>query len=312
MQLAIQAQLPVELGGLAASALYLTSETSQSAFPSPRLLELARATRKRWEGRDDVPSEANLMANVHLGNASSLDALDLILSHHAPRLADELQSKQKPRLGLIIVDSLAAPSRADFATNTLSGLNDRAKALCLIGDALKRLAHDLQLVAVVVNQVSDVFFDPSPVFRTEPSSENGLVIPRQGVEDELELTYDAQARFFSGQAPDLPKQAALGLVWANAVDVRIMLSLTRRRMTGDEKGEKESVKRATSVFSPFAPPGSVDYVIREEGILVVSGVYGVGERWPLKSGRRVEVVEASEDELWAPLNSEAEYEVQVP
>jgi DNA repair protein RAD57 len=322
MQLAIQAQLPVELGGLAASALYLTSETSQSAFPSNRLLEIARTVRTAIEGAKGAPTQAELLANVHLGNAADFEALDLILAHHARGLATELRARRKPRLGLLIVDSIAAPSRADFATNTISGLNDRAKALSLLSDLLKRLACDLKLAVVVVNQVSDVFSIPlvRRIGSNSLSSEGGGSLlpppPRQtDDDDELELSYDAQARFFDGQAPALHKQAALGLVWANAVDTRLMFSLTRRQHRSE--GAAATIRRATLVFSPFAPPGSVDYIIGEPGLIAVSDVYSVGDRWPIKAAQMEEEqmrADLDEEALWASvkLNSDAEFEVQVP
>jgi DNA repair protein RAD57 len=43
------------------------------------------------------------------------------------------------------------------------------------------------------------------------------------------MLYSTQARWFSGQSQGYRKEASLGIVWANAVNTRIMMSRTLRR-----------------------------------------------------------------------------------
>ncbi len=124
------------------------------------------------------------------------------------------------------------------------------------------------------------------------------------------MSYRAQSQHFSGQARDNPKEASLGLVWANGVSVRVMLARTGRRRAidmrdlgrkkrrldaweremqeeyraerrdggvaendEDEDWQSTLIRRARLVFSPLAPPASIDYVIVEGGIRAVSDVY---------------------------------------
>jgi len=125
------------------------------------------------------------------------------------------------------------------------------------------------------------------------------------------MLYRTQARWFSGQTEVLPKEASLGIVWANAVNTRVMLSRTGRRRLLDQVDLTESarkrsrregnaeadvdlaedgpprasvladntkptlVRRLHVVFSPFAPPGTVDFVITPSGIHSLPGSYRV-------------------------------------
>lgn len=306
LQLALRVQLPRQCGGIGASALYLTSETSQSAFPSPRLAQLARLV--ATDAPDASMTEESLLQGVHLGTAATLEALDLVISHHAPRLAVEEAGKGRPRIGLVVIDSLAAPSRADFPTHTLAGLTERARALAILGDRLRQLAHELDLAVVVVNQVADVFRDAEASLPSTPGAEDAPANEAGDATicaDELVVSYDSQARLFGGQAPDHGKQAALGLVWANAVDTRLMLSHTGRvhrallAPTRDVSPMSSSsspadaahaaepitasslgVRRASLVYSPFAAPASLEYVVEARGLVGIGPVLDLGERWP--------------------------------
>ena len=113
------------------------------------------------------------------------------------------------------------------------------------------------------------------------------------------MLYKTQARWFSGESDTLRKEASLGIVWANAVNTRVMLSRTGRRRllnsddlsvikrkrrldnqdnSDEDDGEVEGLGRSINehkptlirrmhlVFSPFAPPGTVDYVITSSGV----------------------------------------------
>jgi DNA repair protein RAD57 len=185
--------------------------------------------------------------------------------------------------------------------------------LCLIADKLKLLAETQNMAIVVINQVTDVFQfssgpsnvpsrpeSPSPVIThqsgstVQDGSNNTLEEPTPtDVPDQPTMTYKRQSRYFSGQSQSYPKEASLGLVWANAVNVRIMLSRTGRRRLLDpedlgrkrvrlaaydreiqhEQGvvsedtfEPTLIRRMHLVFSPFARQDMLDYVILQSGI----------------------------------------------
>ncbi|KAJ3482639.1 hypothetical protein NLI96_g6850 [Meripilus lineatus] len=115
-----------------------------------------------------------------------------------------------------------------------------------------------------------------------------------------EILYKDQAKLF-GRADSIPgenkKEAVLGLVWANIINARIMLTRTermqdlhdhdirpnKRRRTNEYTGgpspptsnnasERHSIRirRLTVVFNQSSPPTSLDYVVTQQGISVVN------------------------------------------
>lgn len=258
--------------------------------------------------------------------------------HRHPRAPISRPSAPSPQpTRLLILDSLTALLRGAETsfTSSSAGLTARSRHLCSIGDKLKALAVEYELAVVVINQVSDVFDrrpiipkpivddnDPPPplngAFRhtqsQHPSSSQSLNLTHDqawyAAGPDPPLLYNTQGRWFSGQASNGKKEAALGVVWANTINTRIMLSRTGRRrvVTPDELGEKEYevsgrrieveegtaepglqtrlegegnqkmlVRRAHLIFSPFAPPATVDFVIRPSGVSGLAGSYTFDE-----------------------------------
>ncbi|WVO23605.1 uncharacterized protein IAS62_004960 [Cryptococcus decagattii] len=229
---------------------------------------------------------------------------------------------------LIILDSLTALLRGGSASSpatrpaatSSSFLTERSKHLCVVADLLKALAVTYDVAVVVINQVSDVFprhvpassfGSPPAAAGTPPSSAWDQTQPfgpgmaqhqassGKGNGGDPPMLYASQSRWFSGQSDVLNKEASLGIVWANAVNVRIMLSRTgRRRMLDqndlrpvkrrrprdqdededqnqDEEAEAKPtlIRRMHVVFTPFCPSGTVDYAITPSGIHSLPGSY---------------------------------------
>ena len=59
------------------------------------------------------------------------------------------------------------------------------------------------------------------------------------------MLYATQSKWFSGQSSARTKEAALGVVWANAINVRLMLSRTGRRRVIGQDDVEEGVERGT-------------------------------------------------------------------
>lgn len=97
---------------------------------------------------------------------------------------------------LIVLDSIAAPFRRDHKSNKSSG--DRSNAILHIAQTLKRLAHQLNLAVVVINQVRSVF---SP--------------------DDGSLAKNNHGTSFEIEAQNVI--AALGMAWHHCVSVRVLL-----------------------------------------------------------------------------------------
>ena len=102
---------------------------------------------------------------------------------------------------------------AKISTATLA---DRSRNLSAIAAQLHALASTHQLAVVAINRVTDVW---------EPRPDADMGFPG-------ELIYADHARLFGRAEGDgvlSKKSAALGLVWANQVNTRIMLARTERR-----------------------------------------------------------------------------------
>ncbi|GAA5834460.1 hypothetical protein JCM11251_007014 [Rhodosporidiobolus azoricus] len=193
LQTSLTCQLPPSLGGLAGGALFISSE---GTVPSGRLLSLAEGIVAAVPSdHDDLPiSPWDLLDNVHTEKAPDVETLDTLLSYHVPAAIERInalaaagatrpsalspsadplpsqflsQNRQTPPqpplpVRLIVVDSIAAPFRAETETGS-SGFAVRARDFAQLGDTLKRLAHVYNCAVLVINQVTDVFDSRAPL-----------------------------------------------------------------------------------------------------------------------------------------------------
>ena len=285
--------------------------TSERALSTDRLVELATTLLAVHDPTRRL-RETELLDNIHTNLCKDIDALDhalsfvlpaLLRSRHPPSISPLLGHRIPPSsthpapIRLLIIDSITALLRGETAfSSTAAGLTQRSRHLCFVADKLKALAVEFRLAVVVVNQVSDVFTRPTAATPSAPSQSNSFPLG-QFVNHGREppMLYATQARWFSGQSESLQKEASLGIVWANAVNTRVMLSRTGRRRllnqddlsrrkrpkpederqgdgdedvvgAGGEDHKPTLVRRMHLVFSPFAPPSTVDYVITESGV----------------------------------------------
>jgi DNA repair protein RAD57 len=314
LQLCVAGQLPTSSAELLPSgAILLTSERKVSFS---RLEELARHIDTQTDPKAAKLAAKTLLDNVHTLHITEVDGLDHALAYIIPAMISRISAKSgrdgSLPIRLLVIDSIGALFRSSFETG-FSGLTQRSRMLCLIADKLKLLAETQNMAIVVINQVTDVFQfssgpsnvpsrpeSPSPVIThqsgstVQDGSNNTLEEPTPtDVPDQPTMTYKRQSRYFSGQSQSYPKEASLGLVWANAVNVRIMLSRTGRRRLLDpedlgrkrvrlaaydrevqhEQGvvsedtfEPTLIRRMHLVFSPFARQDMLDYAILQSGI----------------------------------------------
>lgn len=215
-------------------------------------------------------------------------------------------------LRLIILDSLAALIRVSFESSG-AGLSLRSVALATIADKLKSLAVAHNLAILVVNQVTDAFNDPWGVGDSWTRAEADAAAAAEDQDDKIEpdldqlatseqrkrklaamnwmkwdgngegvaggkvvLDYSDQSKWFNGSSPSFNKEAALGLVWSNCIDTRIMLSRTHRyrlielsasQPNGTGGPRKGLIRRMHLIFGTNAPGGGrVDYVVGEREV----------------------------------------------
>ena len=238
---------------------------------------------------------------------------------------------------LVVIDSIAAPFRGSEASSSTlpSAVNSsgsrhiaqRTRDLAEIAHLLYRLAQRHDLAVVIINQVSDVF---SRADQSLPSPYNdGFGNPKDDMADCNGLPLDYRhyshvSRFFSGEdAGSGEKMAVFGLAWTKCINSRIMLSRTgrrRRKMDGavvlrtagiDEDGAEvngldegtEEVRRADVVFSPFCERGSIEYALRQQGLVAIgehSSRPRAGKAGISNTTEKAKVLHTDEDEegLW--------------
>ena len=185
---------------------------------------------------------------------------------------------------LVIIDALTELFHSSEKTSKAT-LFDRSKDLNEIASALHTIAGTHNVAVVVINEVIDRF-ERGPA----PSSSTDLI-------------YSDKSRWFNtcNSVPgENTKEASLGLVWANQLNARVMLSKTGRRRYIDESELLQSqqqpqkkarvgsdssapqqptydddtqqatlVRRLSVIFSSVSAPVSMDYIITHEGFRVL-------------------------------------------
>jgi DNA repair protein RAD57 len=280
LQLSLLVQLPVDQGGLNGSACYFTTSAS---LPTPRLIQLLHEHPLLAGSRSTLD---NIQTSATKSVASLLHALSEIL----PASIVAAKARSTP-LKLLVIDSLADVVLEDAKVSTAT-LADRSRNLSAIAAQLHALAATHQLAVVAINRATDVW---------ERGADADLGVPG-------ELIYADHARLF-GRAEGggtSKKSAALGLVWANQVNARIMLARTerrhhhhrhhydhydrhrhhqpqrhgavaaapteshdRKRQRSDEDDEDVVlvlVRRLSVVFSSVCAPASVDFIVTSRGV----------------------------------------------
>ncbi|VDC05362.1 unnamed protein product [Peniophora sp. CBMAI 1063] len=259
LQLSLCVQLPSHLKGLSGSTCYLTT---YSGLPTPRLVEIY----------SEHPAFRNLRINA-LENITTLatkssEYLKTVLAAQLPALLAD--KRRTMPVKLLVIDVLADLFSEDGKTTT-SQLAERSRGLGEISALLHGLASQYGLAVVVLNRVVDVF---------EYTAAQGTA---------HELVYAEQAKLFSSGnsvAAEQRKKAALGLVWANQVNARIMLTRTNRRRMVEGAGPKRPrisdssgrppvvaasdddilIRRLSILFSTVSPPSSTDFIVTQRGV----------------------------------------------
>lgn len=291
--------------------MYITTERKMT-FKRPKEIALHNLSAQQTDLSSPVRGVGAILDNIHTIHAPTIEAFETLLFYGLPiqfdKMAAETGGDRLP-IRTLVIDSIGSLYRSSFEAG---GLFERSKALCQIADRLKELAVAHDVAVVTINQVADVFH--GEISLEVPSRTETPVIPQDSLPssaptsgslpiDPTEfwaaspggskppMAYKAQSQYFSGQTKSNHKEASLGLVWANAVNVRIMLSRTGRRrllepedlawkktrtsgsgsddrQEGDmiEDADPTLIRRLHLVFSPFAPAGFKDFVILTSGM----------------------------------------------
>ncbi|ODA81036.1 hypothetical protein RJ55_03998 [Drechmeria coniospora] len=235
LALCLAVQLPPPRG-LGKQALYISTE---SGLATQRLAQILGSS-PILQAIDDAdrPSLDNILSTV----TPDLESQDHIVEYQVPVLLE------RHRIGLLVVDSVAANYRAEFERQGSRGSNMAARSTELIrlGALLRNLARRHELAVVVANQVADRFSSPSiGVPRNAPhgsmasgtpgstprenhSSPTSFSFPPDGQPAPPALRLEHQQRWFTGWGDDPHpsyglKTPSLGLVWSTQISCRIAL-----------------------------------------------------------------------------------------
>jgi len=153
-QMAVNVQLPEEIGGLHGSCVYIDTENT---FRPERIEQMVNGL----EIDDEVPAYETFLEHIHVAKGYNSDH-QMLLVDSARELASELKDTDYP-VRLFIVDSLTAHFRAEYSGR--GTLSVRQQKLNKHMYDLAKIADDFNAVVIVTNQVQSnpaVFFgDPT-------------------------------------------------------------------------------------------------------------------------------------------------------
>lgn len=150
------------------------------------------------------------------------------------------------RIGLIVLDSIAAPLRADLGA--AGDAPERARWLIAVAAALLRLNAEAGVAVVIVNQVTDIVEGDGGALEMA-ASEGVRYVPRRSAA-------------WSGGRWARP---ALGPAWDACVAHRIML--THPRLGGDGGAASGACRRGLCLMrSPLAPAAALTFELGAGGL----------------------------------------------
>ncbi|KAF9066871.1 P-loop containing nucleoside triphosphate hydrolase protein [Rhodocollybia butyracea] len=294
LRMSLLVQLSSKFGGLSGSACFLLTS---GKLPTSRIMDICEnhplLASSEQCGLDDIHTMP--VPNVEF----MIHGLSKLLPDFVQRklIEHESNSTIKP-IRLVIIDALGELFHSSDKTSSQT-LVQRSHNITEISSHLHSIASKYSIIIIVLNEVLDAF-------------DRGLDT------DELGLSYANQSRWF-GRAHSLPgedrKEASLGLVWANQINARIMMSRTGRRrdikheptkrrradvgyiaqnLCADDTDRLEIVRRLSIIFSSVSAPGSVDYIVDAGGITALEGT----EDAP--TGKSAPVAQPTVDQLGPP------------
>ncbi|KAF9177057.1 DNA repair protein xrcc3 [Haplosporangium sp. Z 11] len=286
LQLCLTVQLPLHMGGLDGSAVWLSTE---GKLPYNRLESMIGHFVSKHKAALPTLEADEIRQNIYFDDMPDQESQLQTLNYHLPILIDDSHQAQKsdgsvdsdqesenqPRkkpVKLIVIDSITNNFRSELTISTSSdqsgnqgsgssfreSILQRSSELCEIGLRLRALADQYGLTVICVNQVTDVF---QPDTALLPSSESSVF-------DAMKL-----------------KKPALGLVWENTINARVVLQRSRllELQDSDPYAEAESSEPQRTLSVIFAPwtasssngsdsahTGYCQYRIDETGVV---GVY---------------------------------------
>jgi RAD51-like protein 2 len=283
MQLALDVQIPPELGGAGGSAVYIDTEGSMA----PARLEQMASSLSRHLGSMARRRGSPALNEAVATRCAPLALMDRVHVYRCNSLAEQLALLcppsgdgplgaflgAHPDVRLVLLDSVAFHFRyggldgegSFLPAGTGSGGGGggsggaseaaaRARLLQQMGGGLHRLAASYRLAVVVINQMTTKL-DGAPTMYAAPSAAGGA-----GAGSSSSSSSDAlDAHSGSGSSSRLVP--ALGETWAHVPTHRVLLQWGAPTADGSAPPRvAQLVKSATQ------PPGSCRYMVTEQGV----------------------------------------------
>ncbi|KAJ2485272.1 DNA repair protein rhp57 [Coemansia sp. RSA 2050] len=286
IQLAISAQLPEAYGGLDGDVIYISTE---GPFPVNRVGSMVYPFVHRVCGEDYANSvdPADFMYRIQVAEFESMETMFHAFDYKVP----DLLSSGNVRL--MIVDSIAAHLRFnmshDNAGQSLSAFyKERSDSLVSMGAKFKRWANEFNCAFVFINQVTDRFTGGNGNGSTGAGS-------RQGHSNDSDLNAELSSianvdNEFAAVVAN-KKAPALGAMWSNIIDTRIMIYQRRGLAPSEFRLASDAQNNAAdqptieppshllrtrrwieNVFSPCASSAQCEIVLDESGFQHISNV----------------------------------------
>lgn len=141
-------QLCVTAAILEQGSIYIDTECKMSLM---RMEEIADGRyQSNFSSNNKYKKASEVLSNVVIHSPRSTKEMQIVISNLEEDILIRNENPDLFPIRLVVLDSIAAPTRRDFGTEKAQ---DRVSALFHISQVLKRMADQLQLVVVVINQV---------------------------------------------------------------------------------------------------------------------------------------------------------------
>ncbi|KAJ1826335.1 DNA repair protein rhp57 [Coemansia sp. RSA 2599] len=249
---------------LAVSSLLESSDnrvvyiSTEGAFPTGRLASMLAA-------RCSETAVQRAMERVQVAEFDDMETMFHAMEYKLPALMGSGVVR------LVVVDSIAAHLRfgADEATGQMGFYKRRSAQLVSLGAKLKLWATEYRCAIVCTNQVKDVVDDGD----ARPPLGGSLLPSASSVEGSVEGDGGFSALAVSRKAP------ALGSVWANIIDARIMMYQRRGLALSEFQRPENPADSAVhppghlmrtrrwleNAFSPWAPHAQCEVFLDASG-----------------------------------------------
>ncbi|GAM20465.1 hypothetical protein SAMD00019534_036400, partial [Acytostelium subglobosum LB1] len=303
LQLAVQTQLPFDMGGLEGGVLYISSTDISQQMKRLKQIVSHRMPvfEKMRQNANQPPLSIKFEDNLFIRLVPTVYQLMHLLNNGFSELIE------KRTIRLLVIDSIATLFRSEYG-NDKKDLIDKTNVLWELSNQLKLISEEHGITVVVVNQVSD-YFD-SHIFKNDSSSSSASIGNASQSDDATATTTTSNALInldnqsatvvenyqnrprkkrrksyipsfqntkqqhstvsLPSTSNQLPNKTtiipALGLSWANFVNTRIMVKKCVGRSVHSSNGDV-TLREMKIVLSSSLPNDTFHFYLDAPGVI---------------------------------------------